>query len=314
MRHNRLVDQFLSRHPGRSLELPGARMHFIEEGRGEPVVMLHGNPTWSFFFRGLIDELAAASRYRLIVPDHIGCGLSDKPDDAHYSYRLDRRVSDLESLLDHLEARERLTLVLHDWGGMIGMAFAAKHPDRIARLVVMNTAAFHMPKQRSFHWQLRLTRGTPLSPLLVQGLNGFCRAAAWTCCTRHPMNRELRDAYCAPYDNWVNRRAVLRFVQDIPLRPEDPSYALVTDTEAALERLAQVPLLVAWGMRDYIFDQSFLEEWRRRFPKAEYHRFETAGHYLLEDAGDEVIPLISRFLLDHPLSVPVQNHATGPVD
>ncbi len=285
---------------GHFLDLHGLRYHYLDEGYGEPIVMLHGNPTWSFYYRDLVAALRGA--YRVIVPDHIGCGLSDKPEDKRYSYTLAQRVADLEALLDHLELRENLTLVLHDWGGMIGMAYAHRHPERVCRLVVMNTAAFHLPPSKRLPWQLWLCRNTPLGPLLVRGFNAFCRGAARVGCTRRPMPQDVRAGYLAPYDSWQNRIAVLRFVQDIPLEPEDRSSALVTQVQEGLSQFRGVPLLICWGERDFVFDQHFLDEWQRRFPDAEIHRFPDAGHYVLEDARAEIQPLIHDFLQRHPLS------------
>src|SRR5579885_1237969 len=156
--------------------LPGnLRYHYLDEGAGDPVVMLHGNPTWSFFYRDLVCGLR--DRCRAIVPDHIGCGLSDKPDDRHYDYTLRRRVDDLEVLLEHLGLRGDLTLVLHDWGGMIGMAYASRHPERVRRLVVLNTAAFGLPAGKRLPGSLWLCRNTPAGPLLVRGLGAFSRGA-----------------------------------------------------------------------------------------------------------------------------------------
>jgi haloalkane dehalogenase len=279
---------------GRLLYLDGIRYHYLDEGTGDPVLMLHGNPTWSFFYRSLVTALR--NDHRVIVPDHIGCGLSDKPDDSHYDYTLARRVRDVETLVDHLALDRKLTLIVHDWGGMIGLSYAVRHPERIARLVVMNTAAFPLPASKRFPWQLALCRNRILGPLLVRGLNAFCLGAARQCVTRRPLAPEIRALYLKPYDSWTNRIAVLRFVQDIPLQPSDPSHAYMRETEKGLEKLGDVPMLLCWGERDFIFDGHFLAEWQRRFPKAEVHRFPDAGHYLLEDAGEEIAPLIRRFL------------------
>jgi haloalkane dehalogenase len=276
----------------------GVRQHCHDEGHGEPVVMLHGNPTWSFYFRKLIAGLR--DRYRVIAPDHIGCGLSDRPDDRHYEYRLRRRVDDLEALLDHLGLNERLTLVLHDWGGMIGMAYASRYPERIARLVILNTAAFLRPAKKKLPWQLRLIRNTPLGPLLVRGLNAFVRGALRYGVVR-PLSPEVRAGYLKPYRSWKDRLAVLRFVQDIPLKPGDPSYDLVREVQDGLHRFAQVPMLICWGAQDFVFDDGFLAEWQRRFPAAEVHRFADAGHLVLEDAGERIVPLVREFLGRHPL-------------
>jgi haloalkane dehalogenase len=275
----------------------GVRLHYLDEGCGEPVVMLHGNPTWSFLYRNLVRGLRGT--YRAIVPDHIGCGLSDKPDDRSYDYTLRRRVEDLQTLLEHLDLRDGLTLVLHDWGGMIGMAYAQRHPERVRRLVVLNTAAFRLPASKWLPWSLWLCRNTPAGPPLVRGLNAFCRGALrW--CVRRRLPLAARAAYLAPYDSWVHRIAILRFIQDIPLEPGDPAYDIVREVEEGLERFRDVPTLVCWGMKDFVFDGGFLAEWRRRLPRAEVHTFPDAGHYVLEDAGDAILPLVRDFLRRDP--------------
>jgi haloalkane dehalogenase len=285
---------------GHFLDLGGLRYHYLDEGRGEPVVMLHGNPTWSFFYRHLAAGLCDA--WRVVVPDHIGCGLSDKPDDRRYPYTLRRRVDDLEALLGHLGLVEDLTLVLHDWGGMIGLAYASRHPERVRRLVVLNTAAFRLPAGKRLPWSLWLCRNTPLGPLLVRGLGAFSRGAVRLCC-RRPLPPAVRAGYLAPYDSWANRIAVLRFVQDIPLGPGDPAFEIVTEVEKGLSRFAALPVLICWGLRDFVFDTDFLREWQRHFPRAEVHAFAEAGHYVLEDAGEEILPLVRDFLRRHPLSL-----------
>ena len=158
--------------------------------------MVHGNPTWSFLYRNVIDSLRGS--HRVIVPDHIGCGLSDKPDDSRYSYTLESRVDDLESLLEHLGLDRELTLILHDWGGMIGMTYAARHPERIARLVVTNTAAFHLPVSKRLPRVLSFCRSSPLAAGLVRGANAFCLGTALIGCKRRMMPRDLRRGVCLP--------------------------------------------------------------------------------------------------------------------
>ncbi|MBW6511502.1 MAG: alpha/beta fold hydrolase [Desulfuromonadaceae bacterium] len=281
------------------LDLNGQQYHYLDEGNGDPVVMVHGNPSWSFYYRDLAKSLR--EHYRVIVPDHIGCGLSDKPGDDAYSYTLKQRVDDLESLLDQLEVRSRITLVVHDWGGMIGMAYASRHPERIARLVILNTAAFHLPAGKAFPLALKICRATAFGAFLVQQLNMFALLAARVGCKRNPLPPAIRGAYCAPYDTPANRIATLRFVQDIPLKPEDPGYALISEIESGLERFATLPMMICWGLKDFVFDVHFLNEWQRRFPHAEVHAFADCGHYILEDAKEEVIPLITQFLAAHPL-------------
>jgi len=279
---------------GKRLDLSGISYHYLDEGGGAPVVMLHGNPSWSFYYRNLV--LALRDRYRCIVPDHIGCGLSDKPGDDRYEYTLSRRVDDLEMLLDTIGATENITLVLHDWGGMIGMAYAVRHPERIARLLILNTSAFHLPKTKPFPLSLRICRDTVLGTLLVRGLNAFSVGASFVGCKRNPMPRELRTLYQLPYDSWQNRIATLRFVQDIPLSPGDRCYDLVSAISDGIGQFINLPMLILWGELDFVFDRHFLAEWLQRFPNAELQSFQDCGHYILEDAKENVVPLISRFL------------------
>ena len=279
---------------GKFFERDGLRLHYLDEGEGDPVVMVHGNPSWSVYFRQLVGPLSKTNR--VIVPDHIGCGLSDKPDDSKYRYTLDSRVADLEALLDQLGIRSNVTLVVHDWGGAIGFAWATKYPERIARLVVMNTSAFPLPKKKRVPFALRLCRNTKLGEFLVRRLNAFAVGTAMIGCKRNPMSPELRKLYVSPYDTPEHRIATIRFVQDIPLGPGDPAWATLMATEKHLVDLGNVPTLLLWGMRDFVFDEHFLNEWLLRFAGAEVHRFDDCGHYVLEDAAAEIVPLVESFM------------------
>lgn len=276
------------------LDRNGHKLHYINEGKGEPVVMVHGNPSWSFYYRNLDSELSQS--HQCIVPDHIGTGLSDKPDDAGYDYTLSHRIDDLEALLESLGVRENITLVVHDWGGMIGMGYAARHPERIKRLVFLNTAAFHLPSSKPFPLGLRICRDTLLGTVLVRGFNAFSSAASYVGVKRKPMPSEIRKAYVAPFNSWANRISTLRFVQDIPLKEGDRNYQLVSDIEASLVKFTQVPTLICWGVQDFVFDKHFLSVWREKMPHAEIHEFADCGHYILEDAKDEVIGHIKQFM------------------
>lgn len=278
------------------LTLPsGHRMHYVDEGpRDAPaVLMLHGNPTWSFYWRRLISALSPS--HRVIAPDHIGCGKSDKPGDETYSYRLAERVDDIEALVEQL-GLQNITLAVHDWGGMIGMGWAHRHPELVARLIVLNTAAFPMPSSKRLPASLWLARDTRAGALLVRGFNAFARGATRLAVTRVRLPKEVRDGLCAPYDSWDHRRAVLRFVQDIPLEEGDPSFALVREVGEHLHQFNDRPVLICWGDRDFVFDDHFLEVWKSALPDAEVHQFPDCGHYVLEDAPAEIETLVLRFL------------------
>jgi haloalkane dehalogenase len=273
---------------------PGIRMAYIDEGPRDapPVLLVHGNPTWSFYWRALIEALSPT--HRVIVPDHVGCGRSDKPDDQAYSYRLRSRIEDLEALVEHLDLGE-LELGVHDWGGMIGMGWAHRHPTQVRSLLLLNTAAFRLPSTKPLPSRLRLARDFRLGGWMVQGLNAFSRAATRMAVTRRPLSREVRDALCAPYDSWDNRRAVLRFVQDIPLDERDPSWTDVVEVEAELQQFDDRPVLICWGDRDFVFDHHFLRVWQEKLPSADVHRFADCGHYILEDAREEIVDLVLDF-------------------
>ncbi len=273
------------------LDVGGVRMHYLDEGpRDAPtIVMLHGNPTWSFYYRSLIFNLR--DKYRLIVPDHIGCGLSDKPSD--YPYTLATHIDNVERLIDHVGAGE-VTLALHDWGGAIGMGWASRHADRARRFVIFNTAAFFF---RPTPWRIRICGVPIVGDFLVRGLNGFARAALrFAVAKPERMTREVRRAYLAPYDNWVNRVAILRFVRDIPEHPGVPSHSVLASIEAMLPEFVDRPMMIFWGAKDFCFTDRVLAGWIRRFPGARFHRFEDAGHYVVEDAHERITPLLRDFL------------------
>ena len=302
--------------PGRFDVRPGIAMSYLDEGLrdGEVVVMLHGNPSWSYYWRHLV--LGLRDRYRCIVPDHIGMGLSDKPGDsraaqgrasvaggrmpgATYDYTLQSRVDDLDALLAHLDVGDNITLAVHDWGGMIGFGWALKHARRVKRLVILNTGAFPLPTAKPLPWRLKLGRESVLGVGLIRGFNAFAAGAA-VHGVETSMPSDVRRAYLAPYDSWANRIATLRFVQDIPLSPADPAWALVEESGRRLHEYADRPTFIGWGLRDFVFDKHFLEGFTNALPNAEVHAFEDAGHYVLEDKRAVLVPAIRGFLDTHP--------------
>ena len=270
-------------------------MHFLDEGpRDAPVVlMLHGNPTWSFYYRNLV--LALRDRYRCIVPDHIGCGLSDKPGVDQYPYNLARRISDLGALMEHIQPKTKVSMIVHDWGGMIGFGWAVERPEKIGTMIIGNTAAFRRPPEKKFPAALWLVRNTKIGALLVQGINAFSGIAARVA-FKKPVSAEVRKAYTGPYDTWDNRIATLRFVQDIPLKSGDPGYDIIEMTESRLPELAGNPCLLAWGGKDFVFDHHFLRQWRRVFPHASVLEYPDCGHYIFEDGGQALTQAISDFM------------------
>ena len=277
------------------IDLDGLGYHYLDEGNGPVLLLVHGNPTWSFYWRELVK--AFRGRYRVVVPDHIGCGLSDKPGARQYSYRLARRVADLGQLIERLNL-ERITLVAHDWGGAIGMGAAVAAPGRFARFVLMNTAAF---RSRRCPLRIRICRTPLLGRLGVQGLNLFAWAALRMAVGRHErMTAAVRAGLLAPYDRWRHRIAVHQFVLDIPLRRRHPSYRTLEQIEAGLAQFRRHPVCLIWGMRDWCFTPAFLERFLEFFPEARVHRLADAGHYVVEDAHEQIVPLLQEFLDANP--------------
>ena len=273
------------------IRVGGVRYHYLDEGAGPTLLLVHGNPTWSFMWRDII--LALRGKFRLIVPDHVGCGLSDKPSPATYSYRLAQRVADLVQLIEHLDLRQ-VTLVAHDWGGAIGMGAAVARPDRFQRFVLMNTAAFLVP---SCPFRIRLCHLPVIGQVGVQGLNLFVKAALdQTVAKPERMTPAVRAGLMAPYDSWANRVAVYRFVCDIPLRRSHPTYKTLVDIENGLSQFRTRPVCLIWGMKDWCFTPDFLEHFLEIFPQAEVHRLADAAHYVVEDAHEQIVPIVERFV------------------
>ena len=271
----------------------GLRLHYLDEGRGNPVIMVHGNPTWSFYYRNLVHGLS--DNYRCIVPDHIGCGLSDKPQD--WPYRLENHVDNLTRLIDALDLHD-VTLVVHDWGGAIGFGAALRHIDRIKRLVVFNTAVFDGPLPLS----IKMCRWPVMGDVVIRGLNGFLRAGLMRAISeKERLKGAVGKGYLAPYDSWANRRAHVEFVRDIPLEDQHPTRGLFFAIDQGLVDLKHLPMLLIWGEKDFCFTPFYRAEWQQRFPEAETHIFENAAHWVVEDAHEKIIPLMRDFLARHPV-------------
>lgn len=268
------------------MALTEAVMSYVDEGVGPPVVMVHGNPTWSFYYRRLIAALSP--QHRVVVPDHIGCGLSEKPQ--RYSYRLATHIENLGRLIDHLEL-DQIDLVVHDWGGAIGLGWAVRNPERVRRIVVLNTAAFLSPR---IPLRIAVCRYPVFGDLAVRGLNAFAGAALFMAVER-PMEPAVRQGFVLPYGSWADRIAIQRFVRDIPMSPRHPSWALVDEIDRELRVLREKPMQILWGGKDWCFSDHFLAGWLQRFPAAEVVRFDHAGHYVLEDAHEELVPRVVQF-------------------
>ena len=284
-------DSFKDLYPFTSLyfDLNPYKLHYLDEGEGEVLLFLHGNPTWSFYYRSLIQNFQG--RYRCVAPDHIGCGFSDKPQD--YSYTLTTHIDNLEKLVGFLGLKN-ITLMVHDWGGAIGMGLAVRKPELIKRLVLFNTASF---LSMDIPLRIGLCRMPLLGTILIRYLNLFVRGVLrFGLKRRKRLTQNVRAGYLAPYDTFENRIANLKFVQDIPMEQTVPSYSVIQYIESNLKQFDGYPILIIWGSEDFCFNVKFLNKWREIFPRAEVREVCNAGHLVVEDASDEIIPWIEGFL------------------
>ncbi len=281
--------------PANYLTVDGHRIHYVDHHGGdgaEPVLMVHGNPTWSFYYRRLIKSVGDTGR--AIGVDHLGCGLSDKP--ADYPYRLQNHIDNLCCLIDELDLKNA-TLMVHDWGGAIGLGALLARKDRFKKIILFNTAAFPPPY---IPFRIRVCRWPLVGKIGLQGFNLFARAATHMATEQKGgLPKVIADGMLAPYDNWANRVATYKFVKDIPLTQRHPTWNVLENIESRLQEVADWPIMMVWGMKDWCFRPECLERLQQHWPSAEVHKMAEAGHYVIEDEAERVQQLVEDFLARH---------------
>lgn len=274
----------------RYLDLAMGRMHYVDEGQGEPIVFVHGTPTWSFLYRDLIKRLS--TRYRCIAPDQIGFGLSDKP--ASWTYLPADHSRNLTALIEHLNLRE-ITLVVHDFGGPIGLGYAVEHPENVARLVVFNTWMWSLADDLQARRVDRFVRGA-LGKLLYTRLNAsprFLLPALWA--NKATLTPEVRKAYTGVHAHAQDRMGMYQLARE--LLGSSDWYDGLWERRA---RLANIPALLLWGLKDATFGPA-LARWREAFPCAQVLTFPHAGHFVIEEESS-VAEHVAAFI-DQPAAV-----------
>jgi cis-3-alkyl-4-acyloxetan-2-one decarboxylase len=266
----------------------GHSLHYVDEGEGRPFLFVHGNPTWSFYFRKLIRHFSPTMR--TVAADHIGCGLSDKPQD--FEYRLHQHIEHLEQLVLELDLRD-IRLLVHDWGGAIGLGVAGRHPERFSELVISNTAAF---RSQRMPWLLKIARSPYIGQFLIRRFNAFAGLTpALGAAEPSRITTLAKQGFLLPYDTWEHRIATYRFVADIPLDESHPSYATLTEVEQNLSHLAELPTLLLWGEQDWVFSTHFMARFQEFFPEAKARSYPDCGHLLIEEKPGRVISEIEAF-------------------
>jgi haloalkane dehalogenase len=269
-------------------QTPAGKLHYVDEGQGEVVIMLHGNPTWSFLYRKLIKKLSP--HYRCIAPDHIGFGLSDKPVD--WSYLPEEHAKNLEALIEHLGLKN-ITLVVGDWGGPIGMQYAVTHPDNVARFIVMNTWAW--PVNDDFHYvSFSAFMGGPIGRLLIKHFNFFVTSFM-------PVafgdKRKLSDHAHQHYKDALPTAAARKGCYVFP-KQIIASAPWLTQLWNKLSVLKDKTTLFVWGMKDVAFREKELKQWQRALPNSLTLRLNTVGHFVPEEAPEELGEAVLAFLAD----------------
>ena len=256
----------------------------------QTILCVHGNPTWSYYYRGVAQRFG--DTYRVIAVDHIGCGMSDKPPRSDFDYRLKDHQANLSSLIEHLKL-DRVHLLAHDWGGAIGLGALLANRQRFRSIMLLNTAAFPPPY---VPWRIAACRIPLLGTAAMRGLNLFARAAISMAMDRNRLEPEVAAGLLRPYDSWTNRVAIDAFVRDIPMSDRHPTFQTLVDLEESLAELANLPSLLVWGMKDWCFRPACLQRFQRVWPDAQTVEIADAGHYVLEDAPQETLDAIGEFL------------------
>jgi haloalkane dehalogenase len=270
------------------LELEGLRMHYLDEGQGEPILLLHGEPTWSFLYRRMIPRLRA--RFRCVAPDYIGFGRSDKWTDIG-AYSIARHFEFLERFVAALDLR-RMTVVVQDWGGPLGLFYAIRHQERMARLVILNTGLLSgdletlTPGLQSWREYVSRTADLPIGLILKRSI-----------AARYELAPEVVAAYDAPFPNPQSKAGTRAFPALIPTTPDAPWAAEMRETRTALAQWDK-PALVCFSDSDPVFPPRVGEALARLIPGAGFALVPGAGHFLQEEKGPEIAEEILRFVPD----------------
>jgi pimeloyl-ACP methyl ester carboxylesterase len=274
----------------RYLRTDRVRLHYVDEGPrdAQPLLFLHGNPTWSYLWRRQIAELSKRG-HRCVAFDHMGFGRSDKPSQLAV-YSLQAHMNNALALIDGLELRD-VVLVAHDWGGPIGLGALLERRERLRALVLMNTWAWELPSFLPPF--LREFRAEGLGEILALGGNLFVESIPGGMAQRD-IDPVMMDAYRAPFPDYWSRAGMLAFQREIPLTERDRSSQLMGSIHERLHAL-DVPVLLIWGLRDRVFQPVFLDQWREVFPAARTVELEDAAHFLVEDRPDAVTEAIASF-------------------
>ncbi|MHA1229562.1 MAG: alpha/beta fold hydrolase [Candidatus Helarchaeota archaeon] len=276
------------------LVINGFNMHYVDEGSGEPIVLIHGEPTWGYLYRKFIPILAESNR--VIVPDHMGFGKSDVPLDKPYT--LAQHIDNLTKLLLNLKLKD-ITIVVQDWGGPIGFGFAVNNPDLIKRIVIMNTSVGVAKENRRLWYEPMVENGT--YDQLMGNMKIFIPQMMFGTFVKKFSREEkkiMKKAYTAPFPSEEYCIGAKAFPKDIPKGKTHPSSKIMQEIRDKLPLLSNKPKILIWGMKDIIFPPKIIEIWQKIYPDIKVFKIQNAGHYLQEDAPEQIIPIIKKFVTE----------------
>ncbi|MBK8343705.1 MAG: alpha/beta fold hydrolase [Bacteroidetes bacterium] len=268
------------------ITVDGAQLHYIDEGQGEVLLFVHGTPSWSFEFRNVIKHLS--KKYRCIALDHIGFGLSDKP--AGYDYSIQNHTATLLKLINNLQLNQ-FTMLVHDFGGIIGLAAAEQIPEKISKLIILNTWCRSIQDEPEYK-KMKGILGSPLMPILYRYFNfsaKYILPAAFG--ERSRLTPEVHQQYLKPFGNAGERNGTVAFAKSL-LRDQDYYESI----GKMLPVLKNKPVLIIWGMKDAFITEKHLLWMQEQFPTAEVVKYEDAGHFVLEEKSVVAGPVIEAFL------------------
>ena len=279
------LDRILYPFQHHTFQLEAGQMHYIDEGSGAPVVFVHGTPTWSFVWRQQVKSLSRS--YRCIAPDHLGFGLSDKP--AGFAYTPEAHAENLEALIAHLQLKD-ITLVVHDFGGPIGLRYALRHPENVKKIVVLNTWMWSLHEEKQLMKISQFMSGGIGQLLYRQGNFSVRFLLPKGYYQRKHLTKDIHQHYLRPLATSSDRLGTWRFA--VALHEANPYFEQLWQQR---EKLRSIPMLLIWGEKDSLLPLHWLDKWKQTYPEAKVVQLK-AGHFLQDESGGEVSEALCAFL------------------
>ncbi len=268
------------------IELDMGKMHYIDEGKGASIIMVHGNPTWSFLYRHIVKELS--KKYRCIALDHIGFGLSDKP--TEWSYLPEEHAKNLNTLIEKLALKD-ITLIVHDWGGPIGLSYAVNKPENVKRIILMNTWMWSV-KGDPYYEKFSGFMGGAVGRFLIKRFNFFVRVVMKQAMgDKSKLPKSVHQHYFRALEKPDDRKGCWTFPKQIIA-----SSSWLDSLWSQREKLKHKPTLILWGKKDIAFREKELNIWRNELTNCNVMEFDNVGHFVQEEKGSELCPIIEDFL------------------